>query len=347
MKNTSNLIRVGITFLCLIFFFIYGVYALFLRPQAKKSGIEYNNVFAPVSEENSKKEVAAKTVSNTAAKSAAAVSASGGEALGKVIKRTITGSSANLSGSGVHLKNSTGLKIDIKALLSGKLGYTIKKNDSVQVLILHTHATESFLSEDRDSYTASDKSRTTNNAFNVTALGAIVAEKLNGAGIKTLHDTTQHDYPSYNQSYYRAAKTIRSYLKKHPSIKVVIDIHRDSVQSGSTKTKLTADINGKTAAQVMLVMGSQSGSVKNFPNWKENLKLALRLQKNIEADYPDLARPLSLMSRSYNERLTTGSMLIEIGTEANSLDEVKYSSELLSNSLIKTLGSQKNEKNKD
>ena len=217
----------------------------------------------------------------------------------------------------------------------------------MQVLILHTHATESFLSEDRDYYTASDKSRTTNNAFNVTALGAIVAEKLNGAGIKTLHDTTQHDYPSYNQSYYRAAKTIRSYLKKYPSIKVVIDIHRDSVQSGSTKTKLTADINGKSAAQVMLVMGSQSGSVKNFPNWKENLKLALRLQKNIEADYPDLARPLSLMSRSYNERLTTGSMLIEIGTEANSLDEVKYSSELLSNSLIKTLGSQKNEKNKD
>ena len=104
------------------------------------------------------------------------------------------------------------------------------------MLILHTHATESFLKEDRDYYTAADKSRTTDNSFNVTKLGDIVAEKLNRAGIKTLHDTTQHDYPSYNQSYYRASKTILSYLKKYPGIKVVLDIHRDSVQSGSTKT---------------------------------------------------------------------------------------------------------------
>ena len=88
----------------------------------------------------------------------------------------------------------------------------------------------------------------------------------------------------------------------------------------------------------MLVMGSQSGSVKNFPKWKENLKLALKVQKNFESMYPDLARPLSLMSRSYNERLTTGSMLLEIGTEANSFDEAKYSAELVGNALVKTLG---------
>ena len=341
MNNTSNIIRIGVTFLCLIIFFIYGVYSLFMRPQTEEKTIDYENVFAPVLPEDKKEETNLSVSTTESAEEKSAVATAGGEALGKIVNRTIKSSKSNLSAKGVHVNNSTGLEVNLSALLKSKLGYTIKKNDSPQVLIVHTHATESFLSEDRDYYTASDKSRNTDNSFNVTALGKIVAEKLNSADIKTLHDTTQHDYPSYNQSYYRAAKTITGYLKKYPSIKVVIDIHRDSVQSGSTKTKLTADIEGKAAAQVMLVMGSQTGNVKNFPKWKENLKLALRLQKNIEASYPDLARPLSLMSRSYNERLTTGSMLLEIGTEANSFEEAKYSAELVGNSLVKTLGSQK------
>lgn len=339
MNNTSTIVKITATFLSLISVFIYGVYSLFIKQQTNESRIEYLNVFAPEVtgvETEKQKSTVLQTVN---VKSEEVVAASAGEALGKVINNTIKNSSANLFESGVHIKNSTGLNINISDFLSGKLGYTVKKDGSPQVLILHTHATESFLSENRDYYTAADKSRTTDNSFNVTALGAIVAEKLNAAGINTLHDATQHDYPSYNQSYSRAAKTIKAYLKKYPSIKVVIDIHRDSVQTGTTKTKLTTEIDGKRAAQVMLVMGSQSGNVKNFPNWKENLKLAVRLQKNLESTYPTLARPLSLMSRSYNEPLTTGSMLIEIGTDANAFDEAVYSAHLLSNSLIKTLGS--------
>ncbi|MBO4433163.1 MAG: stage II sporulation protein P, partial [Clostridia bacterium] len=314
-------------------------YSVYMCPQEVNSSVDYKNVFAPDLTYNSEKKEEENVLAVTAEEKKTAVATAGGEALGKVIERTIKTGNANLSSNGVHINNSTGLEVNISSLLKSKLGYTIKKNEHPQVLIVHTHATESFLSEDRDYYTASDKSRTTDNSFNVTALGEIVADKLNSSGIKTLHDTTQHDYPSYNQSYSRAAKTITGYLDKYPSIKVVIDIHRDSVQSGSTKTKLTAEIDGKTAAQVMLVMGSQSGNVKNFPKWKENLKLALKFQKNIEETYPYLARPLSLMSRSYNERLTTGSMLLEIGTEANSFDEAKYSAELISNSLIKTLES--------
>lgn len=338
MNNTSTIIRISAAFSCLIIFFIYGVYALFLRPQKSEKGVEYINVFSPVSPKSQSEKSEDAASENTPAQSTAAVAAAGGEALGKIIKRTIKSGNANLSGNGVHINNSTGLNINIGEFLSGKLGYTVKKNSAVQVLIVHTHATECFLDGDRDYYTSADKSRTTDNSKNVTALGNAISDKLNSAGIKTAHDATQHDYPSYNQSYSRAAKTIKSYLKKYPDIKVVIDIHRDSVQSGTTKTKLTADIAGKPAAQVMLVMGSQSGNVKNFPNWKENLKLAMRLQKNLESMYPDLARPLSLMSRSYNEPLTTGSMLIEIGTEANSFDEAKYSAGLLADSLIKTLG---------
>lgn len=262
------------------------------------------------------------------------VSASG-TVQGKVIEKFISPYTANTSYNNVYLKNNTDLNINLKDFVNGKLGFKIEKNSKPQVLILHTHATESYLRHNENYYTKNDTARTTDNAYNMVALGKIIADKLNAEGIVTLHDTTQHDNPSYNESYSRAADTICGYIKKYPSIKIVIDLHRDALAENDTdKVKVTTEIDGKKAAQIMLVMGSQSGNVKNFPNWKENLKLATKLQQTIEVMYPSLARSIHFMSKNYNESLTTGSMLIEIGTDGNTLDEAKYSAELLSSALI-------------
>lgn len=266
-----------------------------------------------------------------------AVSASGA-VQGKVIEKFISPYTANTSYNNVYLKNNTNLNINLKDFVNGKLGFKIEKNAEPQVLILHTHATESYLLHSENYYTENDTARNIDNAYNTVALGKIITDKLNSAGIVTLHDATQHDNPSYNESYSRAAKTINQYLKKYPSIKIVIDLHRDALAENDTdKVKVTTEIDGKKAAQVMLVMGSQSGNVKNFPNWKENLKLATKLQQTIEVMYPSLARSIHFMSKNYNESLTNGSMLIEIGTDGNTLDEAKYSAELLSNALISLL----------
>ncbi len=262
------------------------------------------------------------------------VSASGA-IVGKVIEKFISPYTANTSYGNVYLKNNTKLDIDLKEFVDGNLNLDIEENDKPQVLILHTHATESYLLHNENYYTENDTARNTDNAYNMVSLGKIIADRLNNAGIVTLHDTTQHDNPSYNESYSRAAKTISDYTKKYPSIKVVIDLHRDAIaQNDTDKVKVTTEINGKKAAQIMLVMGSQSGTVKNFPNWKENLKLATHLQQTVETMYPSLARSILLMSKNYNESLTNGSMLIEIGTDGNTLDEAMYSAELLSNALI-------------
>lgn len=265
------------------------------------------------------------------------VSASGA-VQGKVIEKFISPYTANTSYNNVYLKNNTDLNINLKDFVNGKLGFKIEKNEKPQVLILHTHATESYLRHDENYYTENDTARSTDNAYNTVALGKIIADRLNAAGIVTLHDTTQHDNPSYNESYSRAADTICKYTEKYPSIKIVIDLHRDALAENDTdKVKLTTEIGGKKAAQIMLVMGSQSGNVKNFPNWKENLKLATKLQQTIEVMYPSLARSIHFMSKNYNQSLTKGSMLIEIGTDGNTLDEAKYSAELLSNALISLL----------
>lgn len=266
-----------------------------------------------------------------------AVSATG-TVQGKVIEKFISPYTANTSYKNVYLKNNTELNINLKDFLNGELGFNIEKNTEPQVLILHTHATESYLRHNENYYTNTDLARTNDNEYNMVALGKIITDKLNEAGIVTLHDTTQHDYPSYSESYSRAADTICKYTKQYPSIKIVIDLHRDAIAANDTdKVKVTTEIDGKKAAQIMLVMGSQSGSVKNFPNWKENLKLATKLQQTVETMYPSLARSIHFMPKNYNQSLTTGSMLIEIGTDGNTFSEAKYSAELLSNALINLL----------
>ena len=257
---------------------------------------------------------------------------------GKIESRYISPYSAGLSYNSVYVKNSSGLDINLKALLAASLDFKISKNEEPQVLIMHTHTTETYVKDDSGFYTEDYTSRTTDNSKNMAEIGRIIAEKLNNAGIKALHDTTQHDYPKYSGSYTRAAKTVNSYLKKYPSIKIVLDLHRDAISAGGNdKVKLVTEINGKKAAQVMLVMGSQSGSVTNYPNWQENFKLALKLQQTMEVKYPTLARPISLMSKNYNQSLSNGSLLIEFGTDANSLEEAKYSAELVGESLITLL----------
>lgn len=257
---------------------------------------------------------------------------------GNVIEKYISPYTAKTSYNNVYLKNSTGTEINLKELLSANLSFKIKGDGNPEVLIMHTHTTETYLPYDKGYYPETYTSRTTDNSKNMAEIGRIISEKLNANGITTLHDTTQHDYPQYSGSYTRSAKTVNEYLKKYPSIKVVLDLHRDAVSAGGNdKTKLVTTINGKKAAQVMLVMGSQTGSVTNYPNWKENLKLALKLQQTMEVKYPTLARPLSLMSKNYNQSLTKGSLLIEFGTDANSLDEAKYSAELVGESLSELL----------
>ena len=276
------------------------------------------------------------------AEEAVTVGADISDAIGKVYEQFLSPYGAKLKYNNIYIKNSTGLDINIKNELEAGLKIKIDSGDEPQVLIMHTHATESYLSEDRGFYTSADSARNTDNEKNVIRVGEIMAQTLRNGGIGVIHDTTKHDYPEYNGSYGRAANTINAYLKKYPSIKIVVDVHRDSIaMNNSDKCKPVAVINGKKAAQVMLVMGSETGSVTDFPNWRENMRLAIRFHQTMEVMYPGLARTMLLASRRYNENLTTGSMILEVGTEANSFEEAFYSAELAGTALLNLLNTMK------
>lgn len=214
--------------------------------------------------------------------------------------------------------------------------FTIAAGTAPQVLIMHSHTTESFEPFARDHYDGSFSYRTTENDKNVVLVGERVAAELRAAGIGVIHDTTVHDYPSYNGSYGRSAVTVKKQLAANPSICVVLDIHRDALTKNGALLQPVAEINGKEAAQVMVISGCDDGTM-NMPHYLQNFRFASRIQQQLEGDYPGLTRPVLFDYRKYNQDLTTGSLLLEIGAHGNTIEQASYSGTLVGKSLAKTL----------
>ena len=135
-----------------------------------------------------------------------------------------------------------------------------------------------------------------------------------------IHDTGVYDYPSYTGSYNRSCEAIERYLADNPSIRIVIDLHRDALCSDEITYKTEADEDGVCASQIMILIGSDSSGLEH-PDWQQNLRLALYLQKAVCSEYPSLMRPVQLVSYRYNQHLTHGSMILEVGSNGNTLQE--------------------------
>lgn len=203
--------------------------------------------------------------------------------------------------------------------------------DEPTVLIYHTHTTESFLPQ-ADWYDAEYPLRSNDPSRSIVAVGDAVCEALAARGVSVVHDCTVHDNP-YTGAYERSAETIKRVLSQHPSIRLVIDIHRDGIGNGDgTLPAPTAEINGKSAAQIMIISGCENEFIE-MPNYLENFKLACLIQNCAEEAYPTFTRPILFDYRHYNQSLSTGALLIEVGSHGNSLEEAIYAGELLGNAL--------------
>lgn len=207
-------------------------------------------------------------------------------------------------------------------------------SDEPQILIYHTHATESFEPYSRDYYDSSFTSKTTNPEKNIVAVGDKICEQLDKAGIKYIHDTLVHDYPSYNGSYQSSRATVQDILEEYPSIKIALDIHRDGIErEDGTRLAPVAEIDGREAAQIMIISGCDDGTM-DMPNYMQNFRFASLLQSTIETMHSGITRPVLFDYRFYNQDLTTGSLLIEVGSHGNSLNQVLYTGELIGESLV-------------
>ena len=214
--------------------------------------------------------------------------------------------------------------------------FTISNTSEPQVLIYHTHTTESFEPYVREHYDTSFNYRSTDETKNVVMIGDAIQAELEAKGIGVIHARTIHDYPSYNGSYDRSRETIIPILEEYPSIKVALDIHRDAISGDGFIYQPYVEINGREAAQIMIISGCDDGTL-GMPEYIKNFHFACSLQQQIEGDFAGLTRPILFDYRHYNQDLTTGSLLIEVGSHGNTLEQVQYSGQLIGQSLAQLL----------
>ena len=217
------------------------------------------------------------------------------------------------------LKNETSYVLDPEAILQEGPSLRLPA-EGPQILIIHTHGSEAYTPAGLDRYEASDTNRTQDPRYSVIRVGDELAERLEEQGLRVIHDREIYDYPSYTGSYSRSGEAVERCLEQYPGIAVVIDLHRDALGADGVVYKTMAEEEGTVASQVMLLVGSDESGLEH-PNWRENLALALYLQQAAAAAHPTLMRPVSLVPQRYNQQLTGGSLILEVGCSGNTLQE--------------------------
>lgn len=241
-----------------------------------------------------------------------------------IVERTLVPNESEgyITGAGLYLYNRTDYTVDLPQTLNAALPFTLSPAaDGPQILIIHTHTTEAYTPDGADTYVPSDNSRTVDQTQNMLRVGDEMEAVFTSMGLSVIHDRGLYDYPKYNGAYGRSGAAVAEYLAKYPTIRIVLDVHRDAlVGSDGTVYKAVTELDGIKTAQVMVVVGSETTEIAH-PGWRDNLALGLKVQKNLDTLFPTLARPMTLRSAVYNQNLSPGSFLVEVGTHGNTLQE--------------------------
>lgn len=221
--------------------------------------------------------------------------------------------------------------VDLPALLTQPLNWDLT-GDQPKVLIVHSHGSESFAPTGE--YQETTPYHTLDTEHNMISVGRYVAKLLEDAGISVLHDTALHDEPSYNAAYNNSRKSVQTYLQENPSIALVLDLHRDSYEDeAGNQLAHTVFSQGQTLAPLMLVVGTNYSGLEH-PRWQENLSLALKLQTQLEGICPGICRNINLRTQRFNQDLSTGAMLVEVGASGNTRQEALRTAEVLAKGII-------------
>ncbi len=222
---------------------------------------------------------------------------------------------------GIALKNGTGYAVDIAETLRRKFEKPSLSKDRPVVLIYHTHAQEKYAE----------------GTSGVVELGERMKERFERNGMKTVHITTDFTKGgSFNTSYTRSLAGVKEALEKYPSIKIVLDIHRDSITDGGKDCAPVAAIGGQNYAQVMLICGTDDKGLSH-PEWRKNLRFALALAQTAQAEYKGLFRPVDLNANRYNTHATPYALLMEIGSDASSSADAERSAIAVADIIVKTV----------
>ena len=225
----------------------------------------------------------------------------------------------------VKIINTTSYQVDMEALLTKALDWKLC-SDEPTVLILHAHATES--------YAGTKNYRSEEESQNMLSIGDRLEQLLENTGIGVIHDRTLHDAPSYSGSYASARTSMKEYLEKYPSIRLVLDLHRDAAEDAQgNQIGYTISTEQGEAAKMLMVVGTDAGGLTH-PDWQENMALAVKLHTQLQKEHPGICRSLQIRTSRFNQDLSPGALLVEVGSAGNTQEEAMLAVEILAQAII-------------
>lgn len=233
-------------------------------------------------------------------------------------------------GQGAATKGSEGIKVFKEGDLSvyGVLPPAVG--------IYHTHSMESYLPEIKrrtgKPNLTFDDAHTSDLDITVVKLGQMLAETLAGKyGVAAVHSSAVHDRDGKQGAYTLSLATAKSILEKYPGVRVLLDIHRDAQPRDLT----TAEIGGKEVARIMVVLGTSQNLP--HPGWRKNYEFAMALARGMERKYAGLSLGVFASPNRYNQHLSPGALLLEVGGVENTLQECALSISMLADVLADLL----------
>lgn len=193
---------------------------------------------------------------------------------------------------------------------------TLPLDNEVLVGIYHTHNSESY-----DGDGGGERDGKGNGE--IVRVGETLKESLEKHGIRAVQALDIHDVEDFNKSYSKSLYTAAALVKNYPSMKLLLDLHRDGLPPGVNKG--TVMIQDKEIARVMIVIGQKN------PHWETNEAIAKQIIAFAEENYPGLFIPRITYASDarYNQHLLDGAILFEIGSQMNTFAEAQGAAEVL------------------
>ena len=210
-----------------------------------------------------------------------------------------------------------------------------------RVLIYHTHTWEAYEMTPQAFYTPTETWRTADSAHNMIRVGEELAQELRTLGFSVTHDTTAFEPPDLSASYARSLSMLEERLAAGESYDYILDVHRDAF-SGLRNGANGIQAQGETCAYVMMLVGKGTGETGSGfderPDWPKNLDLAQRITDAMNERLPGVAREVKVKSGRFNQHVTTGALLIEVGNNLNTLDEALRACPVIAQSIADVHG---------
>ncbi|MGI5849583.1 MAG: stage II sporulation protein P [Christensenellales bacterium] len=210
-----------------------------------------------------------------------------------------------------------------------------------QIFIYHTHTQEAYRQTLNGEYVETGAWRTNDESYSIVAVGEALKKELEAYGYNVLHNTANHEPPALSTAYSRSLITMENYAVKYPTISVFIDVHRDAYGNVEQGKYDYVTVNGDDCARVMFVVGTGEGKTgdgfNKKPNYESNYKLALEVTNQLEKIKKGFTRPIRVKTGRYNQHVSDMCLLIEVGHNANSLQQAINSTKYISLALSRVL----------